>query len=266
MDGTIVMIHGMMGGSWCWDNYRGYFEGLGYKCTTPVLRFHHHGPGEKPDPRLATTGLLEYASDLEMEIRKLNSPPIIMGHSMGGLLAQILGSRIQAKALVLLTPAAPSGIIGINYSVLKSFSGLISSFKFWKKTFRISYQGALYAMLHLTPGEDSKKIYERLVYESGLVAYQIGFWFLDSARASAVDHTKVHCPVLVIAGQEDRITPASIVNKIACKYAPNSTYKVFENHAHWVLGEPGWQEIAGYIDAWLKSALFNGNHFASGNS
>ncbi len=78
----------------------------------------------------------------------------------------------------------------------------------------------------------------------------------DLARgASKVDDSKVACPVLVVAGAQDHITPASVVRKVARKYKAVSTYKEFENHAHWVIGEPGWQEIADYIADWLKQVL-----------
>jgi pimeloyl-ACP methyl ester carboxylesterase len=79
----------------------------------------------------------------------------------------------------------------------------------------------------------------------------MGFSFLDPHKTASVDATKVKCPVLVIAGSEDRITPATVVEKIAKKYEPSSTYKCFENHAHWVIGEPGWQDIAGFVAEWL---------------
>lgn len=93
MAGTLVMIHGMMGGAWCWDDYKRYFEDKGYRCVTPVLRYHNMNPRGKPDPRLRSTGLLDYAADLEREIKKMDEPPVLVGHSMGGLLAQILGGR-----------------------------------------------------------------------------------------------------------------------------------------------------------------------------
>jgi pimeloyl-ACP methyl ester carboxylesterase len=83
----------------------------------------------------------------------------------------------------------------------------------------------------------------------------MGFSFLDPHKTSSVDAAKVTCPVLVVAGSEDRITPAAIVEKIAKKYEPLSTYKCFDDHAHWVIGEPGWQEIAGFVSAWLDDVL-----------
>lgn len=121
MTETIFMIHGMWGGAWYWDNYKSFFEAKGYRCVTTTLRFHDMDPKKIPNPQLGTTSLLDYAGDLEEEIQQLGVKLIVMGHSMGGLLAQILGSRGLAKALVLLTPAAPSGIMALKPSVIKSF-------------------------------------------------------------------------------------------------------------------------------------------------
>ncbi len=104
---TIVMIHGMFGGGWYWDNYKGFFEKRKFQCHTPTLRFHDVDPEDKPCSDLGTTSLLDYAQDLEDYIGELDERPILIGHSMGGLLAQILGARGLAMGLVLLTPAPP---------------------------------------------------------------------------------------------------------------------------------------------------------------
>ena len=63
------------------------------------------------------------------------------------------------------------------------------------------------------------------------------------------------CPVLVIAGAEDRIAPVSIVKPVAKKYKAVSVYKEFKNHAHWVIAEPGWIEVADYVVKWLSQVL-----------
>jgi pimeloyl-ACP methyl ester carboxylesterase len=255
MTETIVMIHGMWGGSWPWGNYRKFFEEKGYHCLTPTLRFHNVDPKAPPHPQLGTTSLRDYADDLEKEIRKLDTLPVLMGHSMGGLLAQILGSRGLAKALVLLTPAPPRGIMALKPSVLRSFWSGLTRWGFWRKPMRQTLAEAVYSMLHLLPAEEQKEIYHKFVYESGWAACEIGFTFFDPKRASDVDESKITCPVLVIAAARDRITPASVVRKVAEKYKAVSTYQEFANHAHWVIGEPGWPEIAEYIFAWLNRAL-----------
>ena len=251
MSKIIFMIHGMMAGPWCWDNYKNYFERKGYGCIAPALKFHDVNPNDIPDPQLGTTSLLDYAADLEEQIKEFEEPPILMGHSMGGLLTQILASRGCAKAAILLTPAPPSGINTLKFTVLRSFSDSMMSWKFWKKPFRFSFNKAVYSTMHLMPIEDQKRVYSKLVYESGYAAYQIGFWFLDRTNASKVDHDKVNCPLLVVSGKKDRITPASIVSKVAHKYK-SASYIQFDDHAHWVLIEPGWQDVAEYIADWLK--------------
>ena len=126
---------------------------------------------------------------------------------------------------------------------------------------RQKFEEAFYSMLHLLPVEEQKKTFERFVYESGRAASEIGFWLFDRRKAAAVDESKVTCPVLVIGAAEDRITPVSVVRKVAEKYQRVSTYKEFAGHAHWVVGEPGWEEIAGYIEGWLHELkLGTGSH------
>jgi len=252
---TIVMIHGMWGSGWYWENFKGFFESKGYRCVIPTLRFHDMDPKGIPDPRLGTTSLLDYAEDLEKLIRELEGTPILMGHSMGGLLAQILSSRGLAKALVLLTPASPHGIIALKPSVIKSFWSGLTTWGFWRKPLRQTFAEAAYSMLNLMPFESQKSIYNKFVFESGRAASEIGFWIFDSKKAARVDESKVTCPVLIVAGEKDRIVPVSVTRKIAEKYKKVSTYKEFPDHSHWVVGELGWQQIAEYVVAWLNRAL-----------
>ena len=255
MGETIVMIHGMWNREWSWDHYKTFFENEGYRCVTPTLRYHDVEPYGKPDPRLGTTSLIEYAADLENLISKFDSPIILMGHSMGGLLAQILASRQIADAAVLLAPASPYGILALTPSVVRSFWSMLTTWKFWKKPGRQTFQEASYSTLGVLPNDVKKKAFERFVYESGRAAFEIGFWYLDSKKASKVDEKNISCPILIIVGTEDKITPASVVRKIADKYREIAVYKEFENHGHWIIGEPGWEKIAGYTSGWLNKVL-----------
>lgn len=252
MADTIFMIHGMWGGPLNWANYSSVFEADGYRCIAATLPYHDMDPQDFPDPRLGTTSLLDYAEALEREIREFNEKPIVIGHSMGGLLAQILGARGLAKALVLLTPASPAGILALKPSVIKSFWSIQKKWGFWRKPMRIPFSDAVYSALHLLPENEQKETYDKFVYESGRAAFEIGYWLFDSRGASRVDESKVTCPVLVVAGSIDRITPVSVDRQVAKKYSAVSTYKEFGNHAHWILGEPHWQEVAEYVGDWLN--------------
>ena len=253
MADTIFMIHGMWGGPWYWEKYRGVFESQGYRCLATTLPHHDMDPRGSPDPRLGTTSLLDYADALEQEVKGLGAKPILMGHSMGGLLAQMLAARGLAKAAILLSPAPPAGIFVLRPSVIRSFWSVQTKWGFWRKPMRQTFGEAVYSMLHLMPEAERKEAYDSFVYESGRAAVEIGYWFLDSKSAAKVDESAVTCPMLVVAGAEDRIVPASVVRRIAKKYQAVATYKEFDNHAHWVVAEPGWQEVAEYVGGWLSS-------------
>jgi non-heme chloroperoxidase len=253
MPDTIVMIHGMWVGGWFWNDFKQFFKSRGYECITPTLRYHDVEPNAPPHPDLGRTSLLDFAEDLETEIRNLEQPPILLGVSMGGLLAQILASRGLARILVLISSAAPSGIMALKLSVIRSFLSGFKTWGFWRKPMRQTFNEAAYSMMHLLSIDEQKNIYGKFGYESGRAASEIGFWIFDTKRATKVDESKVNCPVLVIACAEDRIVPPSISRKVAKKYEAVSTYKEFPDHAHWIAGVPGWQKIADYIAQWLTT-------------
>jgi len=253
MRGTIFMVHGMYSAAWVWGKYLSFFEDKGWSCLTPTLRHHEIDPEGPPPPELASTSLLDYAADLEKEILNLEKPPVIMGHSMGGLLAQMLAAKGLAKAAVLLTPAAPAGILALNPSVIRCFWSVMTAGAFWKKSFRPSYENARWAFLEGFSEEEGRKIWEKLVWESGRAVFEIGMWPLDKRHAARVDPQSVNIPLLIISGGRDRATPAGIVRKVAARYGSRATYRNFENDAHWVLAQRGWETIAETVAQWLAS-------------
>ncbi len=248
---TMVLVHGMWGTASHWDNFKKYFEARGHRCVTPTLRYHDVGPQEAPDPRLGRTSLLDYAEDLEDLIRSLGEKPIVMGFSMGGILAQLLASRGLAKAIVLLSPAPPAGINALQPSIIWEFRSALLSWGFWKRPFRLPFRETSSAMLNRMPAESRRAIYDGLVHESGRAASEIGFWFLDPKRAIAVDVSKVTCPVLIMSGTDDREHPISVIRKVAERYGQVATFDELPDHGHWLIGEPGWEDIAERIEGWL---------------
>jgi pimeloyl-ACP methyl ester carboxylesterase len=251
MPASVVLIHGMWCGPWAWDRYAGFLEQRGWRCLRPALRYHDVEPAAAPDPRLGQVSLLDYAADLETLVRALNEPPVLVGHSMGGLLALMLAARGLARAAVLLTPAWPRGINGLTPAVIRSFLGVILRPRFWRNPVRLGLRGATYAMLGSLPPEERRGIYERLVHESGRAIAEIGLWFLDPRRASRVDASAVSCPVLLVAAAEDRLTPASAVRRTAALLGTGATLRELPGFQHWVVGAPGWEKVAGLVADWL---------------
>ena len=104
----IVMIHGAFCGPWSFERFAESFTAAGYKVHAPVLR--HHDCGREPPARLGRVSLTDYADDLVKLIDGLDETPVLVGHSMGGLLAQMLAARGKARAIALLAPSAPWGV------------------------------------------------------------------------------------------------------------------------------------------------------------
>jgi len=248
---VLVMIHGMFVGPWCWDNYRDYFEKRGYRVITPTLKHHDLPLSAPPPPELMKTGIGDYASQVEKEILRLDQPPVLIGHSMGGLIAQLLAAKGLARAAVLIAPAVPRGISPISWTGIKSAWMNRQRLGHWGEPLRPTLEGAAYSSLHLLPPAEQKKVFDRFTYESPRAAGEISFWYFDRHKATAVDAARVTCPVLTIAGAQDRLVPPSIVTKIHAKYQAVSTYREFANHSHFLIAEPGWEEAAREIEAWL---------------
>ena len=255
MSRTVVMIHGMFSRPWVWEHYVPRFEARGWRCLTPVLRHHDHEPSEPAPEALGATSVLDYADDLEAAIRELPEAPVVVGHSMGGLLAQMLAARGVASAAVLLTPAAPAGIVGISPAVIRSFAGILLTPGFWKKPVVPSWRAARYGLLNGFPDEaESREVYRRLVHESGRAVFEIGLWPLDRRRAARVDAAAVRCPVLVIGAEHDRATPPGVVRRIARRYRGAEHHEI-AGAAHWVLAQPGWEAVADLVLDWLERTV-----------
>src|SRR5579871_4991619 len=115
-----LLIHGMWATPAVWVNWRQFLEGHGWRVEVPALR-HHDAPPLEPPAALGTTSLADYVDDLAAMIERLPEPPVIIGHSMGGLIALLLCARGLGRAGVLLTPAPPSGVFAIRPSNLRAF-------------------------------------------------------------------------------------------------------------------------------------------------
>ena len=111
MDHPVILIHGAFAGPWCMDKFAGYFRDRGWTCHVPALRYHDRDPKAEPDPGLAETSVEDYTMDLENFIEELETPPVIVGHAIGAVIAQKLAARRLASAIVLINSNAPWGIL-----------------------------------------------------------------------------------------------------------------------------------------------------------
>jgi pimeloyl-ACP methyl ester carboxylesterase len=138
--------------------------------------------------------------------------------------------------------------------VIKTFRSSLMRWGFWRQPIRPTFAEAAYGLLNRLPQGEQHAAYDRFVYESGRAAFEAGFWLLDTQKAARVPAQNVQCPVLVIGASEDRVTPVSSVRKIAARYGALAQYKEFTDHAHWLIGEDGWEKVTEYIAGWLRTA------------
>jgi pimeloyl-ACP methyl ester carboxylesterase len=246
----VVMIHGAFCGPWSLEGLKEKFEADGYRVTVPALRFHNE---KRPPAALGTTGLADYAADLEEEIQSLGTSPILVGHSMGGLLAQMLATRLDVAALVLLAPSAPWGVPPTTLFEIGAAQAMHLQPGYWSQVLEPSRDVALAHSLDRLPRHMRDEVFGRFVPESGRATFEIMNWGLDFNHASEVDADAVQCPLLFLTGSEDRINPPSTVGRIAALYQDRATTEVLDGMGHWLIGEPGWERLAERVLEWLKA-------------
>jgi pimeloyl-ACP methyl ester carboxylesterase len=245
-----VLIHGMWATSEVWRNWRSFLEAQGWQATAPTLR-HHEALPAIPPPGLGTTSLRDYVADLEACLQALPDRPVVIGHSMGGLIALLLCARGLARAGVLLTPAPPSSVIALRSSNLLAFARIQARWGWWRKPHRATLGEALSHTFNTAGRAEGAAHHAGFVHESGRALFEIALPWFDRTKATAVDPRRVTVPLLFVAAAKDTLIPPGVVRRAAQEFAHVSDYAEYEGQGHWVLGQPGWEHVARDTVAWL---------------
>jgi pimeloyl-ACP methyl ester carboxylesterase len=248
----VVMIHGAFAGGWYFGWLRAAFEERGWRVR--ALNLRHHGGGYVPR-ELAQVGLEDYRADLTDLLRQYDEPPVLVGHSMGGLLAQQLASDGRAAAAVLLAPSAPWGIFPTSPHEYGTAMGLLQQGDYWNRIMVPDRQIAMTLALDRMDGELREQAMDLLGPESGRAIFQTIHWGLDFSMGSAVDHRKVECPVLCVAGTADQAVSTGTVRSVARKYHKVSTYEEVPRLSHFIAGEPAAKGLPDLVLSWLDDVL-----------
>jgi pimeloyl-ACP methyl ester carboxylesterase len=235
----ILFIHGMWGGAWVWEKYLEYFCRLGYHCYALNLRGR---PGSRPVADIGKVSIHDYIQGARTVATALGRP-ILVGHSMGGLLAQKLAEILEPPAVVAITPAPPRGIFAITTWPLFLATIRHSLQLFLGLPIAHGKEEAIKLIFNRLPPQEQEQVLARSVPESGRLAFYIAFLGLP------VNASKVRCPFLVIGAGEDNITPVKTVRKVAHKY--RADYREYPGFAHMVVLEPGWERVAADVADWL---------------
>lgn len=255
MKPKIVFIHGMFLNARSWEHWVAYFENLGYECSAPSWPLHD---GEPSDLRvniprgLGALSLAEVHNHYRNLLRSETVPPVLIGHSLGGLLVQELVAEGFAMAGITLCSVAPNAMLAADWSFLRNSAAITNPlagtapYEMTPDDFHKNFANAL-------DERSSAEAYERFAtHESRQVLRDI------MGREGKIDVEAPHVPLLFIGAEKDEIIPTTLVMRNSEAYTDNrshSEYMEFSGRSHFIHCEPRWEEVAERIANWLPPHL-----------
>jgi pimeloyl-ACP methyl ester carboxylesterase len=260
--GPLMLIHGAWLSSGSWDIFATYFRDLGFEVSAPEW------PRKEGDVEalregaddIKGLGLTEIVDHYTSAIEALDEPPVLVGHSFGGLIVELLLDRGLGRAGVAMSPAPPKGILVLPFSSLKAASPALAHPSKWHGVVPLTLEEFTYGFVNTFSPEDANAAYEKYaVPETGQIFYEAGF-----ANFHLHPPTEVHfksgerAPLLIVGADKDHTVPASLSHKQYKKYEKSNArtdYLEFAGRPHLMMVAEGWEEIASAIDAWLVDVL-----------
>ena len=241
----ILFVHGMFYGAWCWEeHFLPYFAQSGYAAHALSLRGHSGSEGRK---LLRWTSLDNYVSDLDQVVSQLTIPPVLVGHSMGGIIIQKYLQSHQSPASVLLASVSPKGLLP---AAMRSF--LLHPLIFLKANVTLCTYPAIG-----TPERSREFFFSPDIPDSKLTTY---FALLQDESYRAYwemillglfpPGPIIDTPLLVLGAANDIAISPSEIEATARRHKTQAEF--FPSMAHDMMLEARWQTVADRILEWLN--------------
>lgn len=263
---TIVLIHGLWLTPRSWESFRAFYQKSGYRVLAPAWpRIYGEVEDLRRNPSdLAGLGVIEIADRYEELIKALNEPPIIMGHSFGGLIVQILLDRGLGACGVGIDAVPPRGVFRLPFSALKAASRVLSNPANYGRVPPFTFKQFRYAMANNVSEEQARMFYDRYAIPGpGRPIFEVAFANLNPRAATKVNYgNDKRAPLLLIAGSEDHQVPVSMVRENFKRYARSKAiteFKEFPGRSHLITIQDGWQEVAEYALSWAQAKAGGGS-------
>jgi pimeloyl-ACP methyl ester carboxylesterase len=251
----VILIHGMWSTPDTLKELRMKFEAQGYEVHSPLLPFHC--PIEQMEDKnienLKACGITEYVNSISELVASLKRAPILVGHSLGGILAQLVAAKHPCEKLILLSSAAPAGVNSLSWSVVRTLGHNLFKLPMWTSTIALNSKNVCYGIANSQSSAMQEQITSEAILESGRAAWQISMWFLYKKPPTKVAYEKITCPVLIMGGTADKITPISRQRVIASKYKKQSTLIEIDGACHWTVAGSYLDRVTQEIFAWLNN-------------
>ena len=258
----LMLIHGAWLSARSWENYADYFGKRGFGISAPEWPRKQGDVEEMRETADASAGLgvREIVEHYEALIRDLDQPPVLIGHSFGGLFVELLLDRGFGRAGVAISPAPPKGILALPFSTLKTGAPALAHPSKRHGVVTLTPEEFTYAFVNTFSEEDAAAAYERYaVPETGQIFYEAGF-----ANFHLHPPTEVHfknedrAPLLLVGADEDHTVPAALTKAQYKRYerSPAKTdYLEFEGRPHLHMVAPDWEEVTAAVASWLEAVL-----------
>jgi pimeloyl-ACP methyl ester carboxylesterase len=253
MKKTIVFIHGMFQNPKSWEKWIAYFTEKGYECIAPAWPLHEGEPTDlrnNPPAGLGDLGLQTIVDEMERIVRALPEPPIVIGHSVGGLIVQLLTQKGLVEIGVPISSVAPNAMLAFDWGFMKN-SALITNPLKGNEPFYTDLESFHASFCNIMSMEETEKAYnETATHDSRNVLRDC------LGEAGQIDTEMPHAPLLFVAGGEDQIIPYELDRRNAEAYTDEVSiahFRAFPGRGHWICGQEGWEEVAAYISEWLTA-------------
>jgi pimeloyl-ACP methyl ester carboxylesterase len=259
---TIVFIHGLWLTARSWELFGGLYEKRGCRVLAPAWpRMKGEVEEIRRDPSaLAGLGVAEIADHYEDVLRGLGEPPILMGHSFGGLIVQILLDRGLGSAGVAISSAAPKGVFRLPFSAIRAASPALANPANYWGTVALTFPQFRYGFANTMTESAARAAYERYAIPGpGRPVFQAASANLNAAAATKVNYRNHdRAPLLLLAAGDDHQVPASMNRSNFRKYARSDAltqFREFPGRSHLIAAQEGWQEVAEYALTWAQTQL-----------
>ena len=255
---TVVLIHGLWMTPRSWEHWVQHYQASGLTVLTPAypgFDIEVEALRENPDiiANLTVSDTVDHLADV---IGSVDRPPIIMGHSFGGTLTQLLLARGLGAAAVVVDSAPTEGVRVNPISQAKSLFPALKNPANRHRAVGFTPEEFHYAFTNTLSAEDSKAAWDRYAIPApGAWVWEYGLFanFKPGHQDTWVDYDADRAPLLFIAGEQDHIMPPS-VNKSNAKHYKKSPavteYFEFEGRDHWTCAAPGWEAVADHALEW----------------
>lgn len=245
-----LFIHGLWLEPSSWHQWLSRFENAGYGCAAPGW------PRDKADVTALrvntnddTETLAEVVDHFERIVRCFDKPPVLVGHSFGGLIAQLLADRDLAAATIAIAPAAFRGVLPLPLSAVRSASPVLRNPANRHHRIALSFDQFRYAFANALPEEEARDLYGRYAVPApGGPLFEAALANLNPWTDDRLDpHRASRGPLLFIAGERDHTVPPSVVEAEYAIQKSNlavTEYSLLPDRGHSLVIDHGWEDVA----------------------